>query len=155
MLTKTTPAPRAHAFPPSLAYSRRLPRAGLLQDAVSRRLFTNTPSLMFSSFREMSTASPQPRSRFSTAFRLLEDSFDPVTLCASTAPIRSSLCASDSPYAGYRPLLSRPLSQLFQVYSTVRVSTLLELVEAYVMGCTRRNEVRIRVDRATEHLLYR
>jgi translation initiation factor 3 subunit A len=62
-------------------------------------------------------------------------------------------------------LLSRLLSQLSQVYSTVKVSTLLDLVkplddfgpeqvEAYVMGCARRGELRIRVDHATETISF-
>lgn len=71
---------------------------------------------------------------------------------------------------GYRPLLSRALlsrllSQLSHVYSTLKVSALLELVkplddfgaeqvEAYVMGCARRGELRIRVDHATETIAF-
>lgn len=57
--------------------------------------------------------------------------------------------------------MSRLLSQLSQVYSTLKVSALLDLVkplddfgpeqvEAYFMGCARRGELRIRVDHATE-----
>lgn len=117
--------------------------------------------------RDVLRLSPTP---IKTLYNLLEDSFDPLTLCASTAPILSALCASDTPYAGYRPLLScallsRLLSQLSQVYSTHKVSALLELVkplddfgpeqvEAYVMGCARRGELRIRVDHATETISF-
>ncbi|KAF7971865.1 hypothetical protein HWV62_19817, partial [Athelia sp. TMB] len=73
-------------------------------------------------------------------------------------------------YAPYRALLqrallSRLLSQLSQVYSTIKISKFLSLVaplretglegafddeqiEAYVMGCARRGELNIRVDHA-------
>ncbi|KAF8556680.1 hypothetical protein OG21DRAFT_1475900 [Imleria badia] len=127
-------------------------RAGLLKDALSR---------------DVLRLSPTP---IKTLYNLLEASFDPLTLCASTAPILATLCASDTPYAGYRPLLSRALlsrllSQLSQVYSTLKVSALLdfvkplddfgpEQVEAYFMGCARRGELRIRVDHATETIAF-
>ena len=85
-------------------------------------------------------------------------------------PLLATLCASDTPYAGYHPLLSRALlsrllSQLSQVYSTLKVSALLDLVkplddfgpeqvEAYFMGCARRGELRIHVDHATETITF-
>ncbi|KAI9570021.1 hypothetical protein HD554DRAFT_2086236, partial [Boletus coccyginus] len=127
-------------------------RADLLKDALSR---------------DVLRLSPTP---IKTLYNLLEASFDPLALCASTAPILSTLCASDTPYAGYRPLLSRALlsrllSQLSQVYTTLKVSALLDLVkplddfgpeqvEAYIMGCARRGELRIRVDHATETISF-
>ena len=97
--------------------------------------------------------------------------FDPLSLCSSTAPLFAKL-ASDTSYAAYLPLLhqavlSRLLSQLSQVYSSIQISNLLELVtplrsksedqtsvldpeqvEAYVMGCARRGELNIVVDHA-------
>lgn len=96
--------------------------------------------------------------------------FDPLSLCSSIAPLLQTLSA-DAAYAPYLPLLqrallSRLLNQLSQVYSTVKIDTLFELVqplkfkiegeeksafnpeeiEAYIMGCARRGELDIRVD---------
>ncbi|KAG9312588.1 hypothetical protein JVU11DRAFT_6985 [Chiua virens] len=135
-----------------LGLSKAPTRAGLLKDALSRDVLRLSPTLI------------------KTLYNLLEESFDPLTLCTSTAPVLSTLCASDTPYAGYRPLLSRALlsrllCQLSQVYSTLKVSTFLELVkpledfgpeqvEAYLMGCARRGELRIRVDHATETISF-
>lgn len=103
-------------------------------------------------------------------YNLLEVSFDPLTLCASTAPILATLCADDTPYTGYRPLLarallSRVLAQLSEVYTTLKLSALLNLVEpvdgfgteqveAYLMGCARRGELRVRVDHASETITF-
>lgn len=122
-------------------------RAGLLKDALSR---------------DVLRLSPEP---IKILYNLLEVSFDPLTLCASTAPMLATLCASDTPYTGYRPLLtrallSRLLAQLSQIYSTLKLSALVDLVkpldgfgaeqiEAYLMGCARRCELRIRVDHAS------
>ena len=94
--------------------------------------------------------------------------FDPLTLCSSIAPLLQTLSSDESSYTLYhgllqRALLSRLLSQLSQVYSSIKISTLLEVVaplrnaglegaydeeqvEAYVMGCARRGELNIRVD---------
>jgi translation initiation factor 3 subunit A len=127
-------------------------RAGLLKDALSR---------------DVLRLSPTP---IKTLYNLLEASFDPLNLCASSAPILTTLCAEDTPYAGYRPLLarallSRLLAQLAQVYSTLKISALIEFVkpleefgaeqvEAYLMGCARRAELRVRVDHATETISF-
>lgn len=100
-------------------------------------------------------------------YNILEVTFDPLTLCKDIAPLLQALSA-DEAYSSYltllqRALLSRLLSQLSQVYSTIKVSNLLALVaplkeagvesaydeeqiEAYVMGCARRGELNIRVD---------
>jgi translation initiation factor 3 subunit A len=102
-------------------------------------------------------------------YDILEVTFNPLTLCSSIAPLLLSL-SEDAAYAPYRALLqrallSRLLSQLSQVYSTIKISQLLSLVsplkdaglegafdeeqiEAYVMGCARRGELNIRVDHA-------
>ncbi|KAH7925748.1 hypothetical protein BV22DRAFT_1033670 [Leucogyrophana mollusca] len=114
-------------------------RAGLLKDALARDVLRLAPAPIRS------------------LYTLLEASFDPLNLCASTAPILASLSdpspdsslasasapasasspstatASASPYAPYRPLLarallSRVLAQLAQVYSTLSVSALRALV---------------------------
>ncbi|KAI5983160.1 hypothetical protein EDC04DRAFT_2884940 [Pisolithus marmoratus] len=127
-------------------------RAGLLKDALSR---------------DVLRLSPEP---IKALYNLLEVSFDPLTLCASTAPMLATLCASDTPYAGYRPLLtrallSRLLAQLSQIYSTLKLTALIDLVkpldgfgaeqiEAYLMGCARRGELRIRVDHASETITF-
>lgn len=100
-------------------------------------------------------------------YNILEVTFDPLTLCSSIAPLLQTL-SSDEAYSSYltllqRALLSRLLSQLSQVYSSIKVSNLLALVaplkeagvvgaydeeqiEAYVMGCARRGELNIRVN---------
>ena len=110
--------------------------------------------------------SPEP---ITSLYNILEVTFDPLTLCSSIAPLFATL-ASDASYAPYLPLLqhallSRLLSQLSQVYSSIKISNLLELVvplrdasaeghigfddeqvEAYIMGCARRGELNIRVN---------
>lgn len=108
-------------------------------------------------------------------YNILEVTFDPLTLCSSIAPLLQTL-SDDAAYASYgallqRALLSRLLSQLSQVYSSIKVSNLLELVaplktsglegaydeeqiEAYVMGCARRGELSIRVDHAAGSITF-
>ncbi|KZT64080.1 hypothetical protein DAEQUDRAFT_679208 [Daedalea quercina L-15889] len=128
-------------------------RTGLLKDALARNVLKLSPQ----SVKEL--------------YNILEVTFDPHSLCSSVEPLLKAL-PSDSTYALYIPLLqrallSRLLSQLSQVYSTINVSTLLELaapirdlgledtkvyddeqIEAYVMGCARRGELNVRVDHA-------
>jgi translation initiation factor 3 subunit A len=98
-------------------------------------------------------------------YTLLEASFDPLTLVSSTAPLLTELCAPGTLYSGYRSLLerallSRLLEQLSQVYSTLSLTSLLELVtplegfgaeqvEAFLMGCARRGERSVHVDHAS------
>ncbi|KAG6885497.1 hypothetical protein C0992_005117 [Termitomyces sp. T32_za158] len=128
-------------------------RAGLLKDALSR---------------DVLKLSPPP---IKALYNILEVTFDPLTFCKSIAPLLISLSTTSdpsSPYAPYltllqRALLSRLLSQLSQVYSTITLSSLLSLVEplrtagvpgayddaqieGYIMGCARRGELSIRVD---------
>lgn len=110
-------------------------------------------------------------------YNILEVTFDPLTLCSSIEPLFKSLAADES-YAGYLPLLqrallSRLLSQLSQVYSSISISQLLELVaplkntgldgsdtfddeqvEAYIMRCARRGELDIRVDHAAGSITF-
>ncbi|KAI0086809.1 hypothetical protein BDY19DRAFT_958844 [Irpex rosettiformis] len=136
-----------------LGLSKTPTRSGLLKDALSRNVLKLSPKAI--------------RSLYS----ILEVTFDPLSLCSSTAPLFAEL-ASDTSYAAYLPLLhhavlSRLLSQLSQVYSSIQISNLLELVtplrskvedrssvfdpeqvEAYVMGCARRGELNILVDHA-------
>ncbi|KAG6826515.1 hypothetical protein H0H92_015507, partial [Tricholoma furcatifolium] len=139
-----------------LGLSKVPTRAGLLKDALSRNVLKLSP--------------PSIKS----LYNILEVTFDPLTLCESIAPLLLSLSASsdpNSPYAPYltllqRALISRLLSQLSQVYSTITLSNLLSLVEplrkagvpgayddaqieGYIMGCARRGELNIRVDHQT------
>ncbi|TFK98339.1 hypothetical protein BDV98DRAFT_651164 [Pterulicium gracile] len=130
-------------------------RAGLLQDALSRNVLKVSP--------------PAIRS----LHELLQVTFDPLALCSSIAPILSSLSSADDPYSPYlsllqRALLSRLLSQLSQVYSTITITSLLELVEplktlgwvdeaqveAFIMGGARRGELNIKVDHAQGRILF-
>ncbi|PBK70465.1 hypothetical protein ARMSODRAFT_955964 [Armillaria solidipes] len=124
-------------------------RAGLLKDALSRDVLKISPASVKS------------------LYDMLEVTFDPLTLCSSIAPLLETL-SSDPLYSSYLPLLhqallSRLLSHLSEVYSSIKISHLLELVaplkaagvdgayepeqvESYVMGCARRGELNIRVD---------
>ena len=102
-------------------------------------------------------------------YGILEVTFNPLTLCSSIAPLLQTLSTSEDPSYGsylsllHQALLSRLLSHLSQVYSSIKVSNLLSLVaplrdagvegaydeeqiEAYVMGCARRGELNVRVD---------
>ncbi|KAF8151510.1 hypothetical protein B0H34DRAFT_727963 [Crassisporium funariophilum] len=132
-----------------LGLTRMPTRSGLLKDALSRDVLKLSP--------------PSIKS----LYNILEVTFDPLTLCASIAPLLQTL-SSDEAYSPYltllqRALLSRLLSQLSQVYSTIKLSSLLALVaplkeaevegafdeeqvEAYIMGCARRGELNVRVD---------
>ncbi|KAJ7487242.1 hypothetical protein B0H11DRAFT_1114748 [Mycena galericulata] len=66
-------------------------------------------------------------------YQVLEVTFDPLSLCAEIAPVLRELKAEED-YALYVPLLeravlSRLLSQLAQVYASVRIDFVMELVE--------------------------
>ncbi|KAJ7655831.1 translation initiation factor eIF3a [Mycena polygramma] len=130
-------------------------RASLLADALSRDVLRRAPA----SIKHL--------------YAVLEVTFDPLTLCAALAPILAELRATPD-YAPYVPLLqrallSRLLSQLAQVYASVRIAFVMELVaplrsengddkekgvfdpeqvESYIMGCARRGELSVRVDHA-------
>ncbi|KAF7291111.1 Eukaryotic translation initiation factor 3 subunit A [Mycena indigotica] len=140
-----------------LGLSKPPTRAGLIQDALARDALKHAPD----SIRKL--------------YDVLEVTFDPLTLCADVAPLFSAL-ATSADYAPYLPLLqravlSRLLSQLAQVYASVRIAYVMELVaplragdseqidkpisvfdpeqvESYIMGCARRGELRVRVDHA-------
>ncbi|EKM51355.1 uncharacterized protein PHACADRAFT_263445 [Phanerochaete carnosa HHB-10118-sp] len=134
-------------------------RQGLLKDALSRNVLK---------------LSPEPIKQL---YNILEVTFDPLTLCSTIAPLFQSL-QSDASYSQYLPLLqhallSRLLLQLSQVYSSIKVDNLLELIaplrasstegssvfdeeqiEAYVMGCARRGELNIRVDHSAGSITF-
>ncbi|KAH7333951.1 hypothetical protein B0J17DRAFT_771043 [Rhizoctonia solani] len=140
-----------------LGLSKPPTRSGLLRDALAR----NTLKLSPASVRSL--------------HNLLEVTFQPLTLCASVAPIVAQL-AQDPSYAPYLPLvhravLSRLFTQLSEVYSSVRISHIYELVEPlnanitpetpglgsespytperielFVVGCAKRGELRVLVE---------
>lgn len=151
-------------------------RQGLLKDALSRNILKSCPVPI------------------QTLYGLLETSFDPLALCASAAPALQVLAGSpdvgsstplvaptESSFAPYVPLLhnvilARLISQLSQVYSSVQISFVIELVgplsaaslpnfeeqfpntvsctkdessvEAFIMLAARRGELRVRIDHA-------
>ncbi|KZT30144.1 hypothetical protein NEOLEDRAFT_1083928 [Neolentinus lepideus HHB14362 ss-1] len=132
-------------------------RAGLLRDALSRNALKLSPSFV----KEL--------------YNVLEVTFDPLTLGLSVAPLFKTL-ADEPSYAPYLPLLqrallSRLLAQLSQVYSSIKIDNVLELVsplrdsavtnvydenqvEAFVMGCARRGELNVKVDHAAGSITF-
>ncbi|KAJ7159870.1 translation initiation factor eIF3a [Mycena crocata] len=89
-------------------------RASLLKDALARDALRLAPASI------------------TQLYTVLEASFDPLTLCASVAPLLTEL-REDADYKAYVPLLqrallSRLLAQLAQVYGTVRVAFVMDLV---------------------------
>ena len=163
-----------------LGLSKPPTRTSLLRDAVSGKFdhnFLGILKLVSQLLRNaLNVSSPEIRS----LYQILEVDLHPLTICATIAPIFRSL-AADPTYAPYlsplnRVLLSRLLSQLSQVYSSVRLTHITELVaplnepydvnprvdaesaeqeiwdknklEAYMMGCARRGELSIRIDHA-------
>ncbi|EJD40818.1 hypothetical protein AURDEDRAFT_115692 [Auricularia subglabra TFB-10046 SS5] len=151
-------------------------RAGLLKDALSRNILKSSPLPI------------------QTLYTLLETTFDPLSLCTLAAPPLQALAGTlevgtsspltppaESSYAPYVPLLhnvilARLVSQLSQVYSSVQISFVMELVtpltasevpesaeafpntssstkdpsavEAFIMLSARRGELRVRLDHA-------
>ncbi|KIO32427.1 hypothetical protein M407DRAFT_4574 [Tulasnella calospora MUT 4182] len=147
-----------------IGLSKMPTRSGLLKEALARNTLK---------------ASPEPIRQL---YQILEVDSHPLTLCATAAPVLQSL-STDSTYSPYLPLLhkvllSRLLMQLSEVYSSVKISHVLELVaplnagpstaappteegqaveqihydhphiEAFVMGCAQRGELQVRVDHA-------
>lgn len=125
---------------------------------------------MFQLSRNTLKLAPEPIRQL---YKNLEVTFHPLTICATVAPVLQAL-AADPTYSPYLPLLhkvllSRLLNQLSQVYSSVKISHVLDLVaplnagpssaveevhydhphiEAFVMGCAQRGELHVRVDHA-------
>ena len=142
-----------------LRLSRVPTRAGLLRDALLRNVHKISPETV------------------KALYEVLEVTFDPLTLCASVAPLLRAL-SDDAAYSQYLPLLqrallSRLLSQLSQVYSTIKISNLMELlqplkesgipdvctynaenVEAYIMGCARRGELSVHLDHSAGSITF-
>ncbi len=124
----------------------------------------------------MNVSRPEVRS----LYQLLEVDVHPSTICANIAPIFRTL-STDATYAPYLPLLnrvllSRLLSELGQVYSSIRLSSVVTLVEplnephdttyvphevwditkleAFIMGVARRGELPVRVDHAEASITF-
>ncbi|QRW09986.1 eukaryotic translation initiation factor 3 subunit A [Ceratobasidium sp. AG-Ba] len=140
-----------------LGLSKTPTRSGLLKEALARNTLKLSPAAVRS------------------LHNLLEVTFQPLSLCASVAPIVAEL-SQDPSYAPYLPLvhravLSRLFTQLSEVYSSVRISHIFELVEPlnsnitpetpglntespytaerielFVMGCAKRGELRVLVE---------
>ncbi|KAL0574223.1 eukaryotic translation initiation factor 3 subunit A, partial [Marasmius crinis-equi] len=138
-----------------LGLTRTPTRAGLLKDALSRDVLKLSPAPVKS------------------LYQLLEVTFNPLTLCSSIAPLLNTLESSYLPYLPllHQALLSRLFSHLSQVYSSIKITNLLELVkplrdagvegayedeqiEAYIMGCARRGELNIRVDHLDGSIIF-
>jgi translation initiation factor 3 subunit A len=159
-----------------LGLSKTPTRTGLLRDAVSfnDRLYIGaflTDSCPQLSRNVLKLTSESIRS----LYNILEVTFDPLTLCVEVAPLFRAL-SEDASYAPYLPLLQRALlsrliSQLAQVYSSITIENLLSLlqplrealaessgdstiyepeqIEAYIMRGTHAGELNVRVDHAS------
>ncbi|KDQ07801.1 hypothetical protein BOTBODRAFT_38482 [Botryobasidium botryosum FD-172 SS1] len=147
-----------------LSYAKMPTRSGLLHDALARNTLKLCPE------------------KIRTLHKILQLSFPPLTICSAIAPIFDEL-AADPAYAPYLPLLNRVLlsrlfHQLSQVYSSIKIEHVLDLVaplnqraaaaaeggdatsalgalvydqdriEAFLMGCAKRGELDVRVDHA-------
>jgi translation initiation factor 3 subunit A len=113
-------------------------------------------------------------------YTILEVIFDPLTLCTKVAPLFRAL-SEDTSYAPYLPLLQRALlsrliSQLAQVYSSITIENLLsflqplrdvlancggdstiyepEQIEAYIMRGTHTGELNVRIDHSSGTLQF-
>ncbi len=113
-------------------------------------------------------------------YTILEVTFDPLMLCTNVSPLFRAL-SKDTSYAPYLPLLQRALlsrliSQLAQVYSSITIENLLALlqplrdaladgdgdstiykpeqIEAYVMRVTHAGELNVRIDHASSTLQF-
>lgn len=156
-----------------LGLSKIPTRGGLLNDAVSAfELSKGTIfiplTLQFA--RNVLKLSPKPLLEL---YELLEVQFDPLGLCENVATVLQRL-SEDEEYVPYLPhlrrvIFSRLLSQLSQVYSSLAISYLLELVgplnkhlaaddsqrfdqeniEAFIMSTAKRGELLVRVDHAS------
>ena len=157
-----------------LGLSKTPTRTGLLRDAVSLNAFHHVGAFLTDiqlSRNVLKLTSESIRS----LYNILEVTFDPLTLCVEVAPLFRAL-SEDASYAPYLPLLQRALlsrliSQLAQVYSSITIENLLSLlqplrealaegsgdstiyepeqIEAYIMRGTHKGELNVRVDHAS------
>ncbi|KAG8797063.1 eukaryotic translation initiation factor 3 subunit A, partial [Serendipita sp. 399] len=150
-----------HARLTTLLGLNKMPtRASLLSDALARNVLK---------------LSPQPLLEL---YDLLEVQFDPLNLCAAASTILDQI-VQNSDFAIYLPhlrqiILSRLLSQLSQVYSSMSISHLLELVkplnlrlspdhpeqynqenvEAFIMSTAKRGELLVRINHSLGSLVF-
>ncbi|KAJ3793212.1 hypothetical protein GGU11DRAFT_423034 [Lentinula aff. detonsa] len=114
-------------------------------------------------------------------YEALQVDFDPLELCVRVGPLLRELelgkegeGEKSSPYAPYLPLLhqsllSRLLTHLSEVYSSIKIDFLLDLVapltssstlftpasiESYIMACARRGDVDLRIDHAERGIVF-
>jgi translation initiation factor 3 subunit A len=157
-----------------LGLSKTPTRMGLLKDAVR---FISLPSRpLANTCLQLSRNVLKLASKtIKSLYTILEVTFDPLTLCTNVAPLFRIL-SEDISYAPYLPLLQRALlsrliSQLAQVYSSITIKSLLALlqplrnaladcggdptiyqpeqIEAYIMRGTHAGELSVRVDHAS------
>jgi translation initiation factor 3 subunit A len=156
-----------------LGLSKTPTRMGLLKDAV-RFMLQSRP--LANNFLQLSRNVLKLASEtIKSLYTILEVTFDPLTLCTKVAPLFRIL-SEDISYAPYLPLLQRALlsrliSQLAQVYSSITIKSLLALlqplrdaladcggdstiyqpeqIEAYIMRGTHAGELSVRVDHAS------
>jgi translation initiation factor 3 subunit A len=93
------------------------------------RHFDYSLCLFFQLSRNTLKLSPPP---VRALYDILEVTFEPLTICATVAPVFRDL-AADAAYAPYLPLLhrvlvSRLLSQLSEVYASINISHFISLV---------------------------
>ena len=157
-----------------LGLSRTPTRTGLLKDAVSFNAFQH-PGASLTDIQLSRNVLKLASESIRSLYNILEVTFDPLTLCVEVAPLFRAL-SEDASYAPYLPLLQRALlsrliSQLAQVYSSITIENLLSLlqplrealaegggdstiyepeqIEAYIMRGTHKGELNVRVDHAS------
>ncbi|CAG7850883.1 Eukaryotic translation initiation factor 3 subunit A {ECO:0000255/HAMAP-Rule:MF_03000} Short=eIF3a {ECO:0000255/HAMAP-Rule:MF_03000}; AltName: Full=Eukaryotic translation initiation factor 3 110 kDa subunit homolog {ECO:0000255/HAMAP-Rule:MF_03000}; Short=eIF3 p110 {ECO:0000255/HAMAP-Rule:MF_03000}; AltName: Full=Translation initiation factor eIF3, p110 subunit homolog {ECO:0000255/HAMAP-Rule:MF_03000} [Serendipita indica DSM 11827] len=142
-----------------LGLSKIPTRASLLSDAFARNVLKLSPRPLLD------------------LYDLLEVQFDPLGLCDHATAILDRLSVSEefTPYLPHlrRVILSRLLSQLSQVYSSLSISYLLDLVsplnrhlsadgdrfdqenlEAFIMSAAKRGELFIRLNHSSGSILF-
>ncbi|KAI7897408.1 uncharacterized protein EV154DRAFT_597758 [Mucor mucedo] len=128
-------------------------RTGLLKEALNKNI--------------LSRVRPEIRD----LYNILEVQFHPLSICKKINPIMSKL-SEDKDLAKYvRPLhqviLTRLLQQLSQVYTTVKLDFVLNLasfpapfnydaatIEKFIMNGCKRGELNIRIDHASQSLIF-
>jgi translation initiation factor 3 subunit A len=159
-----------------LGLSRTPTRTGLLKDAVSFNGLQRAGAFLTDFCLQLSRNVLKLASEgIRSLYKILEVTFDPLTLCVEVAPLFRAL-SEDASYAPYLPLLQRALlsrliSQLAQVYSSITIENLLSLlqplrealaesggdstiyrpeqIEAYIMRGTHAGELHVRIDHAS------
>ncbi|KAJ3313869.1 eukaryotic translation initiation factor 3 subunit A [Boothiomyces sp. JEL0838] len=130
-------------------------RESLLQHALAKNLF--------------SQVSPQIKE----LYELLEVQFHPLSICQKIAPIIKSFAAKGNEHLSryvkplHQVILTRLLQQLSQVYSTIKIETVVKLtafpapynydahhIENFVMNGCKRGEFSIRINHQTKSLIF-